>query len=132
MKTPKKDNETQSQNACDVASERRGFLKALGLGFLSLPFLLKAAEVFAIDPKKLPKGAKALDPNAPMAKALGYVHDVKDVNVARFKKFKAGQNCGNCLQYVDKGGGWGECKIIKGGLVAEIGWCNSYLPMKKA
>lgn len=81
--------------------------------------------------KTLPKGAKALDEKAPMANALGYKHDASKVDTKRYKKYVAGQNCANCAQYVKKNEKWGECKIIKGGLVASEGWCNSYLAVVK-
>ncbi len=97
----------------------------------ALSFLRVGSLFAATAPKGLPAGAKALDEKAPMANALGYKHDIKDVDMKRFaKKYVAGNNCANCAQYVKKNEGWGECKIIKGGLVTAGGWCSSYLAIK--
>ncbi|MEZ4815438.1 MAG: high-potential iron-sulfur protein [Bdellovibrionota bacterium] len=110
---------------------RRSFLQILTTSAAVLP-LLKVSKLFAVDMKTLPAKAKALDEKAPMANVLGYKHDATKVDTKRFKKYVAGHNCANCAQYVKKNDSWGECKIIKGGLVYKDGWCNSYLAAKKA
>jgi hypothetical protein len=109
---------------------RRSFLQILSTSAVAVS-LLKVGNLFAVDMKTLPAGAKALDEKAPMANALGYKHDPAKIDTKRFKKFVAGQNCANCAQYVKKNEKWGECKIIKGGLVTAEGWCNSYLAAVK-
>lgn len=109
---------------------RRSFLQILTTSAVAVS-LLNVTKLFAVDMKTLPKGAKALDEKAPMANALGYKHEASKVDTKRYKKFVAGQNCANCAQYVKKNEQWGECKIIKGGLVTAEGWCNSYLVMPK-
>jgi hypothetical protein len=54
---------------------------------------------------------------AHMVQALQYV------NVSE----KADQNCANCQFYTAGDGGTGKCQLIPIGLVAEGGWCASYV-----
>ena len=110
--------------------DRRSFVKLLATSAVALP-LLKVGNLFAgPKPAGLPPKGVAMDENATLPKIYGYKHDAKNVDTAKYKKFVAGQSCSNCAQYIQKNDGWGECKIIKGGLVAKDGWCSSYL--KKA
>lgn len=110
---------------------RRSFLQIFTTSAVAISLLKVNQLLAAVDLKALPKGAKPLDEKAPMANALGYKHEAANVNKDRYKKYVAGQNCANCAQYVKKNDKWGECKIIKGGLVYADGWCNSYLPVVK-
>lgn len=69
----------------------------------------------------LPRGASAdapnVDPNDPMAKALGYVT----------VSAKPGLACSNCLQYHGNAGSQvGPCTIFPGKQVAAAGWCASW------
>lgn len=63
-----------------------------------------------------------LDPNDPMAKALGYVTDASKVSAAASPTYKAGQKCSTCAQYTAAGG----CNIFPGHSVAAGGWCKSW------
>ena len=72
--------------------------------------------------------AQALvDEKDPQAAALGYVADAKRVDVKRYPKFVAGQNCANCALYqgkaTDKAAG---CPLFAGKLVAGPGWCSAW------
>ena len=78
----------------------------------------------------LATGAQAqalLDENDAQAVALGYVADAKRVDVKKFPKFVAGQNCINCALYqgkpTDKAGG---CPLFPGKQVAGAGWCSAW------
>jgi len=76
--------------------------------------------------------AQALvDENNPQAVALGYVADAKRVDVKKYPKFAAGQNCANCALYqgkpADKAAG---CPLFAGKQVAGAGWCSAWV--KKA
>jgi len=78
----------------------------------------------------LATGAQAqamLDEKDAQAVALGYVADAKRVDVKKFPKFVAGQNCTNCALFVgkptDKAGG---CPLFPGKLVAGPGWCSAW------
>ena len=66
----------------------------------------------------------------PQAKSLGYVANASKADKAKFPKFAAGQNCGNCSLYQGKAGASGPCPIFAGKDVAAAGWCSAYV--KKA
>ena len=72
--------------------------------------------------------AQALvDEKDAQAAALGYVADAKRVDVKKYPKFAAGQNCANCALYhgkvADKAGG---CPLFAGKQVAGAGWCSAW------
>ena len=78
----------------------------------------------------LATGAQAqalLDEKEAQAAALGYVADAKRVDVKKYTKFVAGQNCSNCALYqgkpTDKAGG---CPLFAGKQVAGAGWCSAW------
>ena len=68
-----------------------------------------------------------VDEKDAQAAALGYVADAKRVDVKKFPKFAAGQNCTNCVLYqgkaADKAGG---CPLFAGKQVAGPGWCSAW------
>ncbi|MBK7237301.1 MAG: high-potential iron-sulfur protein [Sterolibacteriaceae bacterium] len=68
-----------------------------------------------------------VDEKDAQAAALGYVADAKRVDVKKFPKFVAGQNCTNCALYqgkaTDKAGG---CPLFAGKQVAGAGWCSAW------
>ena len=68
-----------------------------------------------------------LDEKDAQAAALGYVADAKRVDVKKYPKFAATQNCTNCALYVgkpaDKAGG---CPLFGGKQVAGAGWCSAW------
>ena len=68
-----------------------------------------------------------LDENDAQAVALGYVADAKRVDVKKYTKFAAGQNCSNCALYqgkpTDNAGG---CPLFAGKQVAGAGWCSAW------
>jgi hypothetical protein len=75
-------------------------------------------------------GAQAqalVDEKDPQAVALGYVADAKRVDVKKFPKFAAGQNCTNCALFqgkaTDKAGG---CPLFGAKQVAGAGWCSAW------
>ena len=72
--------------------------------------------------------AQALvDEKDAQAAALGYVAEAKRVDVKKYPKFAAGQNCTNCALYqgkaADKAGG---CPLFPGKRVAGAGWCSAW------
>lgn len=72
--------------------------------------------------------AQALvDEKEAQAAALGYVADAKRVDVKKYPKFTAGQNCTNCALYqgkaADKAGG---CPLFGAKQVAGAGWCSAW------
>lgn len=68
-----------------------------------------------------------LDEKDAQAAALGYVADAKRVDIKKYPKFVATQNCTNCALYVgkpaDKAGG---CPLFAGKQVAGAGWCSAW------
>jgi hypothetical protein len=72
-----------------------------------------------------------LDEKDAQAQGLGYRHDTKKVDKAKFPKHDAAQNCSNCQLYQGKAGeAWGGCPIFAGKAVSAKGWCSAYV--KKA
>jgi len=65
----------------------------------------------------------------PAAKALGYVEDAKKVDTKANPNFKAGQHCGNCLQWAekDRAAAEGKCNLFPGKHVKNPGWCKVYV-----
>lgn len=77
---------------------------------------------------------KKVEENEPKALAVGYRHDSKKVDPARYPKHQPSQNCANCLAFApakptDE---WGECDLMSDRLVFKDGWCSSYKPLKPA
>ena len=68
-----------------------------------------------------------LDEKDAQAVALGYAADAKRVDVKKYPKFVAGQNCANCALYqgkaTDKAAG---CPLFAGKQVAGSGWCSAW------
>lgn len=91
---------------------------------LAVPLLLIPAAAFG-------QAKKRVDESEPQAQALGYKHDVANVDKAKFKNYQSGQDCGNCNFFKGKGGDdWGPCDIFSGREVAAKGWCSAWV--KKA
>lgn len=77
------------------------------------------------------KALPLVDPKDPAAANLGYVADATKVDKAKFPKFAAGQNCGNCTLFQGKpADASGGCPIFPGKAVHTKGWCSAYV--KKA
>ena len=72
--------------------------------------------------------AQALvDEKSPQATALGYVAEAKRVDVKKYPKFAAGQNCASCALYQGKAGDQaGGCPLFAGKQVAAAGWCSAW------
>jgi hypothetical protein len=78
-----------------------------------------------------PAGYTHLTPTDPSAAALGYVADATKVDGAKYKTYKAGQQCANCLQLQGTAGDpWRPCILYPKKLVNVNGWCSGYV--KKA
>jgi hypothetical protein len=79
-------------------------------------------------------GASAIAADLPMvaatdaqAGALGYAADAAKADKAKFPRFAAGQQCGNCALYQGKAGAAsGPCPLFAGKQVAAKGWCSAY------
>lgn len=61
------------------------------------------------------------------ATALGYKADAGKVDKAKFPKFAAGQQCGNCALFQGKAGAAsGPCPLFAGKQVSAKGWCSAW------
>jgi hypothetical protein len=64
------------------------------------------------------------------AVALGYRHDTRQVDAAKFPKHKPEQRCVNCSLFqgaaTDE---WGGCAMFGRKHVAAAGWCNVWAKM---
>ncbi len=99
-----------------MSTSRRGFL-ITSLGVASS--LVLSREAFADAPK--------VAESEPAAQALGYKADAGKVDKARYTKFVAGQDCGNCSFYQGKASDpFANCPMFAGKQVASKGWCAAY------
>jgi len=68
-----------------------------------------------------------VDEKGPQAAALGYVAEAKRVDVKKYPRFAAGQNCASCALYQGKAGDQaGGCPLFAGKQVAAAGWCGAW------
>jgi hypothetical protein len=68
-----------------------------------------------------------LDEKDAQAVAFGYVVEAKRVDVKKYTKFAAGQNCANCVLFQGKGADKaGGCPLFAGKQVASSGWCSAW------
>lgn len=69
-----------------------------------------------------------LEESDPQAAALGYKHDSKQVDKAKFPKHEPSQTCSNCQLYQGKPDDpWAPCAIFAGKQVAGPGWCSAWI-----
>ncbi|TVQ48294.1 MAG: High potential iron-sulfur protein [Gammaproteobacteria bacterium] len=106
---------------------RREFLKVAAIGAAAFPAggaALRSAPAAAAVPDGMPR----LELDDPAAVALGYVHDVADVDTSRFPRYEEGQLCSNCrLISGPEEDDWRPCSIFPGKLVANEGWCSAWV-----
>lgn len=71
---------------------------------------------------------KRIEENEPKAVSLGYRHDTAQVDKKRFPKHSASEKCNNCMAFLGKpSDAWAECDLLADRLVANAGWCSSYV-----
>lgn len=71
---------------------------------------------------------KKFEETEPKATSLGYKHDSSTVDNKRFPKHTPGEKCNNCMAWLGKpADAWAECDITADRLVANAGWCSSYV-----
>ncbi|MGF6753034.1 high-potential iron-sulfur protein [Paraburkholderia sp. GAS334] len=99
-----------------MKSSRRTFL-ITSLGVASS--LALSRQAFADAPK--------VSESDPTAQALGYKTNASKVDKAKFPKYAAGQDCGNCSLYQGKASDpYAGCPMFAGKQVAATGWCSAY------
>jgi len=97
-------------------------------------FLITAASPACIAAGVARAALKKVEENEPKALAVGYRHDTKKVDDARYPKHQATQHCANCLAFAPENPDdeWAECDLMSDRLVYKDGWCSSYKPLKPA
>ena len=107
---------------------RRQILGATVLGLPAIPVVVETAFAQA-KPAAAAAALPVLSPTEPAAKALGYVEDAKKVDAKTNPNFKAGQHCGNCLQWADKNrqAPLAKCNLFPGKQVKNPGWCKVWV-----
>jgi hypothetical protein len=105
-----------------MKTSRRAFL--ITSAGVASTFALGSRAAFAADAPKVAE-------SDPTAQALGYKEDASKVDKAKFAKYAAGQDCGNCQFYQGKPtDAYAPCPMFAGKQVASKGWCSAYV--KKA
>lgn len=115
-------------------NSRRAFFKKSLMALVALPLLKSNKSMAAVacpqDPPKDKKAAaKLLEADSSTGKRLEYVANASD---SKNKKYKAGQNCGNCNFYAQKKmvENYAPCSMAANRYVANCGWCKSYREKK--
>jgi hypothetical protein len=84
----------------------------------------------------VPQGTQPLSEEDPVAKSLGYKHEASQVDTEKFPKRKGPEGekqiCKNCQFYKSRNESWGDCQILRSGVVAATGWCNTWAPIPAA
>jgi hypothetical protein len=89
------------------------------------------ASTFALGSRVALADAPKVAESDPTAQALGYKEDASKVDKAKYAKYAAGQDCGNCQFYQGKAGdAYAPCPMFSSKQVASKGWCSAYV--KKA
>ncbi|WP_144154917.1 high-potential iron-sulfur protein [Paraburkholderia sp. BCC1885] len=84
------------------------------------------ASTFALSRQAFADAPKLTEAD-PTAQALGYKQDATQVDKAKYAKYAAGQDCGNCSFYQGKASDpWGGCPMFGGKQVSAKGWCSAY------
>jgi hypothetical protein len=123
-------------NQSNTNNSRRSFLKKLVLISAAVPaskFLsngnVSMMSAWAGLPA-VPAGQKSIPETDAVAQALGYKHDIKDIDYKRYPQRKRPEQkanfCNNCALYTAVDGNWGKCQMLQAGLVHAKGWCGSW------
>ena len=121
--------------------ERRQFIKTALLAAAAIPMAGALLSACTKNPSggdpattKLPDGAQPVKEEDPTAQALGYKINAQKVNTEAYPKRKGPEGekqfCNNCSFYVVKNENWGDCQVLRGGVVNAAGWCNSWVASK--
>ena len=117
-----------------ASKNRREFLKKSLMALVSLPFagaiIAACTKTKTSETAALPQGTKAVVEDDPVAASLGYKTEAAKVDTQKYAK-RAGpegekQFCNNCQFYSPVSEGWGNCQIIRSGVVSAGGWCNTW------
>ncbi|MEM5338965.1 high-potential iron-sulfur protein [Paraburkholderia azotifigens] len=85
------------------------------------------ASTIALSSRQAFADAPKVSESDPTAQALGYKEDASRVDKAKYPKYAAGQDCGNCSFYQGKAtDAYAGCPMFAGKQVASKGWCSAY------
>ena len=113
---------------------RRAFIRQMILMVAGMPLArtLQAEAAETKTPVSLPppSGQSPISYLNPVAMALGYRPEVKDIDYKQFpqraRPEAKNQFCHTCANYTAANPGWGKCVILDG-LVSSQGWCGSWM-----
>lgn len=107
----------------DTVNSRRRFIRIAVVGMAAAPFA-GALPRLARSQSELPHLAE----DDPTAIALGYKHDVANVDKEKYKaQYKEGDDCLNCAFFTEvPGSEWGPCTLFPGKSVHANGWCAGH------
>ena len=80
-----------------------------------------AADTIATD-----AGMAQVDENSAQAMGLGYRQDATTVDASTQTRYRAGQQCANCVLFQGGDAEWGGCPLFAGQMVSASGWCSAY------
>ncbi len=108
---------------------RRNFFKMMstvGFGYI-IASTAGLRNLLAAPPtKNIPPNQTPVSESDPVASAIGFKHNPKDVDKKKYPQFKTGQSCDSCALYVSTNKEWGKCQMLTNGVVAAKGWCGSW------
>ena len=88
---------------------------------------LGAASALALASRQALADAPKVTESDPTAVALGYKMDATKVDKAKYPKYAAGEDCGNCQFFQGKpSDAFAPCPMFGGKQVAGKGWCSAY------
>ncbi len=78
----------------------------------------------------LPEGKVAVSEADPVATAIGYKQNAKEIDFKKYPQRKKpeakSQACATCALYTPENASWGKCQMLTSGLVNHKGWCGSW------
>jgi hypothetical protein len=99
-------------------TSRRTFIATIPVGIAAVA----ASRLAVAEPVRVPE-------DDPAAAAIGYRHNAAEVDVEKFPRYQAGQNCANCALYQGAADAeWAPCAVLGNRLVAGAGWCVAWVP----
>ncbi len=115
---------------------RRSFLKTATTSFVAfisvnaLGLWTRTGLATAAKESPLPAGESPVSESDPVAQAIGYKANVKDIDFKKYPKRKEAAHkndfCKSCALYTASNDSWGKCSMLTKGVVAANGWCGSW------
>jgi len=115
-----------------INDTRRGLIKRFAVATIGISSVALAA--ITSSRAKADSHLAQLDETSVQAKALGYRHDIANVDTLKYPRSQGDNKvCSNCQLYsTQTGDGWGACPIFAGRLVRGNGWCSAWIEATKS